>query len=154
MNRQLITVLAAEDEETDAILLRIAWQRAEVPNPLIVVGDGQNAIDYLSGSGTSSDRALHPVPGLLLLDLKMPRKNGFDVLAWLAGRPEFKNLPAIILSSSSEESDVRSAKELGARNYLVKPHGFGEFSKIIETVRTKWLTVPFQRFGSAHSASI
>jgi CheY-like chemotaxis protein len=80
VNAALPLVLAAEDEETDAFILRLAFEKAEVANPLIVVPDGQVAVDYLRGAPPYQDRTVHPLPGLLTLDLKMPRMNGFDVL--------------------------------------------------------------------------
>jgi CheY-like chemotaxis protein len=130
-------ILAAEDEETDALILRLAFERARVTNPLIVVGDGQEAIDYLEGRGAYADRAAYPLPVLLLLDLKMPRLSGFDVLAWLATRSDFKELPAIVLSSSSDDSDIRRAKAAGARDYFVKPHNLSELVTIMQTVHTR-----------------
>jgi CheY-like chemotaxis protein len=102
-------VLAAEDDEGDAVLLRLAFKRAEIPQPLIVVHDGQETIDYLSGNPPYADRSVYPQPALLLLDLKMPRLNGFDVLAWWAARPEWRDLPVVVLSSSSHETDIDRA---------------------------------------------
>ena len=92
-------VLVAEDEQSDAHILRLAFQRAGIPRSLVVVTDGQEAIDYLCGNPPYTDRSAHPLPGLLLVDLKMPRMTGFDVLAWLASRPDFQHLPAIVFSS-------------------------------------------------------
>jgi CheY-like chemotaxis protein len=83
MNHSFLPVLVAEDEESDAVILRLAFQKAHVPHPLVIVHDGQEAVDYLLGKGHYADRILHPIPALILLDLKMPRMSGFDVLAWL-----------------------------------------------------------------------
>lgn len=135
----LLPVLAAEDEETDGYLLRLAFERARLGCPLVVVRDGQEAVDYLSGDGQYCDRAAHPLPGLLLLDLKMPRLTGFDVLAWLAMRPEFRDLPVVVLSSSSDQSDMEKATAMGARDYIVKPHRFSEFVKVVQSVYNRWL---------------
>lgn len=121
------------------MILRMAYERAGVTNPLVVVRDGQEAVDYLSGAGDYSDRQRFPLPGLLLLDLKMPRMSGFDVLGWLAGRPEFKDLPAIVLSSSPDQSDIRRAKEAGALEYIVKPHSLRELVAILQTLHSRWL---------------
>jgi CheY-like chemotaxis protein len=134
-----LTVLAVEDEDNDAFLLRTALQKAGVPNPLAVVHDGQEAVDYLSGNSPFEDRAAHPLPGLVLLDLKMPRMTGFDVLAWMATRPEFQNLPVIILSSSSDVSDIRKAREMGARDYYEKPHDFSRLIAIARDLNSRWL---------------
>lgn len=135
----MMPVLAAEDEESDALILRMAFERAGLTNPLIVVQDGQEAVDYLAGAGRYSDRQRYPLPGLLLLDLKMPRMNGFDVLGWLAGRPEFKSLPTIVLSSSPDQSDIRRAKEAGALEYFIKPHSLRELVAILNVLHSRWL---------------
>jgi CheY-like chemotaxis protein len=140
VNTELPPVLAAEDEETDAAILRIAFERARILHPLIVVRDGQEAVDYLAGKPPFSDRANYPIPILLLLDVKMPRLNGFDVLAWLAGRPDLQNLPAIVLSSSWHDRDVLKARQLGARDYFIKPIQISEYIKIIQGLGTRWLT--------------
>src|SRR5579859_3058779 len=106
-------ILAAEDEETDRLLLLIALQQAGLTNPLTFVCDGQEAIQYLAGDAPYTNRAIHPLPGLLLLDLKMPRLTGFDVLEWLACRPELAYLPVVVLSSSSLQTDLDRARQLG-----------------------------------------
>jgi len=132
-------VLAAEDEETDAMILRMAFERAALTSPLVVVRDGQEAIDYLLGQGPYADRAAHPLPALLLLDLKMPRMNGFDVLGWLASRPKLNYLPAVVLSSSSDSDDIRRAKAAGARDYFVKPHSLTGYAEILRTLHSRWV---------------
>src|SRR5688572_7424269 len=106
-------ILAAEDQESDRIILDLAFERAKLTHPLVIVRDGQEAVDYLSGKGRYADRTAHPLPVLLVLDLKMPRMNGLDVLAWLAGQPQLKHLPAVMLSSSGDDADVNKARQLG-----------------------------------------
>ena len=135
-----LPVLAAEDEESDAFILRLAFQKAGVSNPLVIVSDGHEAIDYLASHGRYSDRNAHPLPALLLLDLKMPRMSGFDVLRWLSMQPNFQHLPAIVLSSSSDESDLLRARQLGARDYFVKPLSLPDFVGIIKSLQSRWLT--------------
>jgi CheY-like chemotaxis protein len=132
-------ILVAEDEESDAMILRLAVKKAELNHPLIIVRDGQEAVDYLSGKGIYTDRADHPLPALIVLDLKMPRMSGFDVLAWLAMQPEFKELPVVVLSSSSDETDIEKARGLGAREYFVKPHVFLELVWIVQQLDSRWL---------------
>ena len=80
-------ILSAEDELTDQLILQAAFKKTGLPNPLVFLQDGQEAVDYLAGRPPYADRGAHPLPGLLLLDLKMPRMDGFDVLTWLAGQP-------------------------------------------------------------------
>jgi CheY-like chemotaxis protein len=131
--------LAAEDEEGDAMLLLLAFKRTELRHPMIVVHDGQEAIDYLDGQPPFHDRIVHPIPALLLLDLKMPRLNGFDVLAWWAKRPDLRDIPVVVLSSSSHPSDMAKAKQMGAREYIVKPHGFAQLSRLLQELCGRWM---------------
>jgi CheY-like chemotaxis protein len=107
---------------------------------LVLVRDGQEAVDYLSGKGQYADRAAHPLPALVVLDLKMPRMNGFDVLGWLAEQPDFKEIPAVVLSSSADELDMKKARQLGAREYFVKPHSLDELIKIAHQMQARWLS--------------
>jgi len=102
----------------------------------VMVHDGQEAVDYFGGKGRYADRSAHPLPALLVLDLKMPRMNGFDVLAWLAKEPDFKHIPVVVLSSSANELDVNKARQLGAREYFVKPHRLEELIKIAHQMLT------------------
>ncbi len=132
-------ILVAEDEETDGLLLRIALKEAGLRNPLVIVRDGQAVVDYLTGAAPYADRVTHPLPGLLLLDLKMPRMSGFDVLEWLASRPDFAHLPAIVLSSSLEEADIQKARQMGARDYLVKPHDYRHLTLALQQIAQRWL---------------
>ena len=132
-------ILSAEDEETDRFILGLAFKRASLPHALATVCDGGECVDYLSGAGTFADRALHPLPVLLLLDLKMPCMHGFEVLEWIATRPEFKDMPVVVLSSSSDESDIQKARQLGARDYFVKPHSIDEWVKILQQLNQRWL---------------
>jgi len=139
MSTGLPPVLYAEDEESDAFLLQRAFEKVNGSHPLIVVKDGQEAVNYLSARQPSHDRSDHPIPALILLDLKMPRMTGFDVLRWIARRPELKAVPVIVLSSSSAEADMRKARELGARDYLVKPHHLAEYLTIAQDLHARWL---------------
>lgn len=119
-------VLLVDDSENDALLVRIAFERAGFVAPLHVVHDGEQAIAYLSGDGVFGDRAKFPLPTALLLDLNMHRQNGFDVLVWVRKQPELKRLCVYILSASSQPVDIHLAYDLGANSYLVKPGTFDE----------------------------
>jgi CheY-like chemotaxis protein len=136
------TVLVAEDEPTDALILRLAFEAAGLANPLTIVSDGRTAVDYLSGIPPYDDRTAHPLPALLVLDLKMPRMNGFDVLTWLRAHPDFNALPAVVLSSSSADEDIERARSLGARDYFVKPYSLDDLIAILHRLREQWLTRP------------
>jgi len=134
-------VLVAEDDPGDVFLLERAFASAGVPASLHFVRDGQEAIDYLGGEAAYSDRTQHPLPDLLLLDLKMPRLNGFDVLEWLRQQPGLKRLPVTVLTSSDQPQDVNRAYDLGANSYLLKPHSSHDLSDLVKRVQKYWLEV-------------
>jgi len=133
------SILLADDDENDVFFLQRAFTQAQVSPPLHRVHDGEEAIDYLRGEGDFYDRAKYPLPQLMLLDLKMPRKNGFEVLAWVRSQAGLKRLPVIVLSSSNEYPDINRAYDLGANTYLVKPVKFESFLKMMEALKTYWL---------------
>src|SRR6185295_4820460 len=124
-------ILIADDSEEDAFIIRRAFQEAGCDIPLTFVRDGQEAMDYLSGEGAFQDREAHPLPRLMLLDLKMPKVDGFDVLGWMQGQPQLKLLPVTVLTSSNQDRDVDRAYGLGANSYLVKPGSFSGFVDIV-----------------------
>ena len=115
------TLLLVEDNPDDIFLMRRALKKSGVEMPLQVVTDGKQAIDYLRGGGTYSDREQFPRPALVFLDLKLPYVNGFEVLEWIRSDAANRNLEVIILTSSPETRDRETAAALGARAYLVKP---------------------------------
>jgi CheY-like chemotaxis protein len=135
-------VLAAEDDEFDAFILKRVFERIATPSRLVIVSDGQEAVDYLHGEGSYADRLTYPLPALLLLDLKMPRMNGFDVLAWLSERSQFKNLPVIVLSASCHETDIQKARQMGAWQFCTKPMAFEQSVELIENLLNRWLRNP------------
>src|ERR1041385_6000977 len=113
-------ILVVDDDENDVFFLRRAFAKAGLLHTIIHVSDGQKAIEYLLGDGPDADRKSNPFPDLVLLDLKMPKTDGFDVLATLQSLPEV-DLPIIAFSTSSLAVDVQMAKKLGAHDYVVKP---------------------------------
>jgi len=115
------TILLVDDSENDLLLMRAAFELAETNPPLQEVRNGEEAIAYLSGDGPYCDRLRYPLPAIMLLDLNMPRKNGFDVLAWVRSQPKIKRLTVIILTASMRTEDVERAFDLGASSFLVKP---------------------------------
>jgi CheY-like chemotaxis protein len=134
-----MTVLLAEDDENDVLLMQRAFKRSRKQDHLQIVRDGQEVIDYLAGKNHFANRASHPLPSLLILDLKMPRKTGFEVLEWLKLQPTLKRIPAIILTSSNQPRDVTKAYDLYANSYLVKPNAFEDLVKLTETAQNYWL---------------
>jgi CheY-like chemotaxis protein len=135
------SVLLAEDDANDVLLLQLAFEQAEIKNPLYVVKDGQEAIDYLSGAGKFSDRKQFPFPDLLILDLKMPRKTGLDVLQWLATEDVTRCLPTIMSSSSTHPGDIEKAYRLGVNAFVVKPPGTAKRTEFAKNIKSFWLTM-------------
>jgi len=119
-------ILYAEDDPNDIVIFKIAFKRATLPHALYTVNDGQEAIDWLSGNGMYGDRAKYPLPDILILDLKMPKKTGFDVLEWARGQKAFEALTIFVLSSSDEPSDVKRAYALGVTTYFVKSASYAD----------------------------
>ena len=130
-------VLVADDDENDVFLLRCAFRKAGLPHRLIHLRDGQETIDYLSTKAAESDN--QSKPDLLLLDLKMPMVDGFEVLVWLQGRSQKVSLPVVVLSSSSLVADKNRAKQLGAQDYLVKPTRMEELTALAQALHERWL---------------
>lgn len=138
------TILVADDDQNDVFFLRRAFQKSGVSHALVHVPDGQEAIDYLRGEANYGDRSRYPLPGLLLLDLKMPKVDGFDVLAWLKTRPDLEDLPVVVLSSSSREDDIQRARALGADDYRVKPADFDDLLTLAQDVAARWLSTTYR----------
>jgi CheY-like chemotaxis protein len=119
------------------MLMARAWRQAQVEDQLVRVTDGAEVIDYLKGEGAYHDRQQHPLPRLLLLDIKMPQKSGMEVLQWLHAQPRFKDLPTVILTSSGASSDVHEAARLGVKGYLIKPVDVTEWIVKVKTVTSQ-----------------
>ena len=132
-------ILLAEDDPNDVLSVQRAFQRNYVANPVQVVRDGEEALAYLSGQAPFADRERHPLPVLMLMDLKMPRKSGLEVLEWVRQQPGLKRLPIIVLTSSNQSPDINRAYELGANSYLVKPAGFDSLLDLVKNLDMYWL---------------
>ena len=139
MNMLMHTILLVEDDLNDVVLMQRAFRKAKLANPLQVVEDGQKAIAYLDGQDPYADRALYPLPVLILLDLKLPRTSGSEVLAWLRQRPGLKRIPVVVLTSSKEHTDVNRAYDLGSNSYLVKPVGLEGMLELVKTLNLYWM---------------
>src|SRR2546421_11190174 len=134
-------ILLAEDLENDILLIRRAFERGKLINPLFVVRDGDETICYLKCVGKYSNRAEYPLPDLLLLDLKMPGTDGFEVLRWLRAQPSFRNLLTVVLTASDQIRDVNLAYQLGANSFLVKPLDFDNFVETCRIIKDYWLNL-------------
>ena len=134
-----LVILLVEDSEDDVFFMKRALKAAGVDNPLRIARDGQEAIDYLAGTGAYADRSEHPMPSLILLDLKLPYQSGLEVLKWMRDeRPEGGPF-VIVLTSSREPNDLKTAYQYGAKSYLVKPSSAELLTEMIRALRSYWL---------------
>lgn len=132
-------ILLVEDDPNDVLLIRRAFSRAKLLSSLHIVNDGDSAIDYLAGANQYGDRDLYPLPALILLDLKLPRRSGLEVLEWLKQQPELRRLPVVVLTSSRENIDVNRAYDLNANSYLVKPVAPDSLLEMVKMLDLYWL---------------
>ena len=139
MNPRECVILLAEDDVNDVLLVQRAFQKSSIANPLQVVRDGEEAVAYLSGNLQYADRDRYPLPVLLLMDLKMPRRSGLEVLVWLRQQPGLKRLPVVVLTSSNQSPDINRAYELGANSYAVKPCTLEGYGKFAEALLAWWM---------------
>ena len=133
------SILLVEDQENDVFFLERAFKQAQIGNPLFRVRDGEEAIAYLSGEGAFGDRDRFPVPILLLLDLNMPKVDGFQVLEWLRAEPRLRQLPVAIMTSSDHDPHISRAYELGADSYLIKPPDAAAMLNLVQRLHAYWL---------------
>lgn len=136
------TILVVDDSENDLFLLRTAFRKAEFLTPLQEVHNGLEAIAYLKGDAPYSNRDTFPLPAVMLLDLNMPMKNGFDVLNWVRANQGLKRLIIIVLTASTRPEDVERAFDLGATSFLVKPSTLNELATMIRCLRD-WLQINY-----------
>jgi DNA-binding response OmpR family regulator len=139
MNLEDETILLVEDNPRDVLLIQRAFRKANVTVPLQVVEDGEVAVRYLSGEEPYTDRDRYPLPVLILLDLKLPRKSGAEVLAWLRQQPALKRLPVVVLTSSKEYADINHIYDLGGNAYMVKPVAFDNLVEIVKALNLHWI---------------
>ncbi len=138
MTEKPFVVLMAEDSRHDILATQRAWKQHRIANPLYIVRNGRECLDYLHHTGKYSEHGSAPQPGILLLDLKMPRLDGLEVLQHIRQDQELRNLPVIILTTSKAEEDRIRSYALGANAYIVKPVGFGNFSEAVKTINLFW----------------
>jgi len=133
-------VMLVEDDPNDAALTEMAFERARFRNPLHVVTDGEQAIAYLAAKDPYADRGRFPLPILVLLDLKLPRRSGLDVLEWIRSTPILRRMPVVVLTSSAQSPDINRAYDVGANSYLVKPVALENLVSLVQTLGLYWIT--------------
>lgn len=134
----LLTILIVEDDESDYHLIEMALKETRFPTRVRWVRDGEEARQYLVGDDPFQNRREHPLPDIIMLDLKMPRMGGFEFIEWLRRSPYFRSVPAMVMSSSSLPEDVHRAADVGATTYFVKPHRFEDFVDLLQHIAAYW----------------
>ncbi len=130
-------ILLIEDKVADGEVARRAFRRRKLSNPIAVARDGEEALDYVHGRGMFADRA--PVPGVILLDLRLPKVDGLEVLREIKAHPVYRNIPVVVLTTSADDRDVTRSYELGAASYIVKPVEFEKFQEVVERIDLYWI---------------
>ncbi|HEY1228905.1 MAG TPA: response regulator [Ramlibacter sp.] len=133
------TVLLVEDNLDDVLLTRRAFRKAGIASALQVAGDGDEAVAYLAGQGAFADRQVHPLPSLVLLDWKLPRRSGREVLQWVRAQECFTALPVVVLTTSREQEDIDQAYSAGANSYIQKPVLLEKLAELSERLHAYWL---------------
>lgn len=139
MDASEYSILLVEDDSNDILFVQRAFRQVNPTNQIYIVKDGDAAVDYLSGQGEYWNRDQYPLPALILLDLKLPRRSGVEVLEWLKQQPVLKRIPVVVLTSSREGLDVNLSYDLGVSSYLVKPVRFDALAKMIAALNSYWL---------------
>lgn len=140
MKKYHATLLIVEDDPHDQYLLEHTFRQIGVTDPIHLVGDGVEAIEYMMGEGEYSDRDKFAYPTFIITDLKMPRADGFAVLEFLKANPESKIIPTIVLSASEDLDDIKKAYMLGASSYHVKPHEPDALRRQLSVIHDYWMT--------------
>jgi len=141
MGKEPFVVLMAEDDEHDIVATKRAWKKHRIANPLYIVNNGEECLDYLHRRGKYSEPGTAPRPGIILLDIKMPKMDGLAVLEHIKEDRELRRLPVIILTTSKAEEDRVKSYDLGVNAYVVKPVGFENFSEAVRTISLFWQLV-------------
>lgn len=131
-------ILLIEDDPNDVLLIKRAFRKVNNKYSINFVDNGEDAIAYLKGDNNYSDREQYPLPSLIILDLKLPRKSGHEVLEWLKKQQNLKYIPCVILTSSNRDEDIKKAFDLGANSYFIKPASFDTLQQIIKNLKNYW----------------
>jgi CheY-like chemotaxis protein len=140
-DRRPVSILVADDDPDDRLLVRQAFAESELPGELHFVEDGEELMGYLKGKEKYTDRVKYPVPGLILLDLNMPRKDGREALKEIKSDPKLRRIPVIVLTTSKAEEDISGSYDLGVNSFISKPVTFSELVDVATALRKYWLEI-------------
>ncbi|MFE4106669.1 response regulator [Almyronema epifaneia] len=143
-------ILLIEDDANDIFLIKRAFRLANLNNAIYTAKDGDAAVQYLRGENAYADRLQYPIPGLVILDLKLPKRSGLEVLAWMRQQPVIKRIPVVVLTSSNQHVDVDQAYEAGVNSYLVKPVAFDALISMVSAINDYWIR--FNKYPSIEVA--
>jgi CheY-like chemotaxis protein len=149
MEREPFVVLMAEDNEHDIVATKRAWKKNKISNRLSIVRDGQECLDYLYHRGKYSEEGSAPSPGILLLDMRMPRMDGLTVLEHIRKDKMYHNLPVVVLTTSKAEEDRIRSYDIGANAYIIKPVGFDNFAEALRKIQLFWELVELPVVGDS-----
>lgn len=135
-----IPILLVEDDPTDYRLIQRAFSKLNNGFDIFRLTNGEEVMSYIAGDAPYENRGAHPIPAIMLLDLKLPRRSGFEVLQWLRSQPSgLKRLPVVVLTSSRHSTDINRAYDLGANSYLIKPDTGAQLEQLASEFQTYWL---------------
>jgi len=141
LNKQSLTVLVADDDEDDRAFIRKAWAKSRAVNDLRFVEDGEELMEYLNHTGQYSEAASAPRPGVILLDLNMPKKDGREALREIKANPELRQIPVIVLTTSQADEDICRSYDLGANSYIKKPASFMSLIEVLQVLGRYWIEI-------------
>ena len=133
-----MTILLVEDDEVDVMTIQRAFAKNNITNRCNVVSNGEEALDYLRNQGIYGDTVLYPRPGIILMDLNMPRMSGFELLYLMKNDVELRDIPVVVLTASDDETDIKSSYERGAAGYIVKPVTFDKYLETVAVIAQYW----------------
>jgi len=140
-SRNSTVILVAEDDEDDRIMIKDAWEESRLSNAIYFVKDGEELMDYLRRLGRFSDASLSPRPGLILLDLNMPKKDGREALREIKSDPQLRSIPVVALTTSQAEEDISHTYDLGVNSFIAKPVSFESLVEILKNLGKYWFEI-------------
>jgi CheY-like chemotaxis protein len=141
MNKRAVTIIVADDDPDDRLLIRDAFEESRLANPLVFVEDGEELLELLNGKGKNAGTVSKPLPGLILLDLNMPRMDGRTALSHIKSNPELRRIPIVVLTTSKAEEDILRSYDLGVNSFIAKPVTFQGLVDVVKSINRYWIEI-------------